>query len=196
MWVRAVAVAVVVACCAVTAQAAQYAEVWNSPEARHASKKVHVSSPAGKKLAAKGAVGGKNKRPKVEPKKASLHAAHQVKSHPGLAAKSAPGKTVKTARIKGATNKPIKVAHARDAKGGPTKVVKTAHSKAVHVQTAMRSKSQKVAVKPASTPAGTAMANPPARAVPPQPAATMANTAANPAANSAGTSRDLPPILH
>lgn len=197
MWVRAVAAVVVaVAWCAGTAQAAQYAEVWNPPEAKHAPKKVHVSSSAGKKAAGKGVAAGKNKRQKVEPKKTSLHAAHQVKSHPGLAAKSVPGKAVKTAHIKGVTSKPVKVAHGSGANGASTKAVKTAHAKAGHVQTAMHSKPQKVAIKPASTKTAAAMANPPAKAVPTAPATTMANTAANSATNSAGGSRDLPPILH
>jgi hypothetical protein len=193
MWVRAVAAAVVaVAWCAGTAQAAQYAEVWNPPEAKHAPKKVHVSSSAGKKAAVRGAAAGKNKRQTVEPKKASLHAAQPVKSHPGLAAKSVPGKAVKTAHIKGVTGKPVKVAHMKGVNGAPTKAVKTAHAKAGHVQTAMHSKPQKVAIKPASTKTAAAMANSSAKAVPTVPAATMANTAAN----SAGGSRDLPPILH
>jgi hypothetical protein len=197
MWVRAVAVAVAVACCAVSAQAAQYAEVWNPPEARHAPKQVKVHAPAGKKVAAKGAAGGKSKRQKVESKKASMHAVHQVEPHSRLAAKSAPGKAIKTARAKGATSQAVTTARPKYSKGAPSKVVKTAHPGAAHVQTAMHPKSQKVAAKPGSTQAASAMANPTARAVANQPAATMAtNTAANPAANSAAGSRDLPPILH
>jgi hypothetical protein len=197
MWVRAVAVAAAVACCAVSAQAAQYAEVWNPPEARHAPKQVKVHVPADKKVAVRGAAGGKSKRQKVEPKKASVHAGHQVKPHSRLAAKSAPRKAVKTARAKGATSKAVTTARLKDSKGTPSKVVNTAHSGAAHVQTAVHSKSQKVAAKPAATQAAVAMTNPTARAVPTQPAATMAtNTAANPSANSAAGSRDLPPILH
>jgi hypothetical protein len=197
MWVRAVAVAVAVACCAVTAQAAQYAEVWNPPEAGHAPKQVKGHASAGKKVAAKGAADGKSKRQKVEVKKASVHAAHQAKSHARLAANNAPGsKLVKTARTNGAPGKPIKTARAKDSKGTPIKVVNTAHSKAVHVQTAMHPKSQKVAGKAASTQTASAMANPKARAVPTQPVATMANSATIPTANSAAGSRDLPPILH
>jgi hypothetical protein len=197
MWVRAVAVAVAVACCAVTAQAAQYAEVWNPPEARHAPKKVKMHASAGKKVAVKGEAAARSKRQKAEPKKkASVHASHEAKSHSRLAAKSAPGKPVKTARIKGAPKQSVKMAHARDAKGMPTKVVKTAHAKTAHVQTAMHSKSQKAAVRSASTQPAAAMTSPTARAVPNQPASTMVNTAANPAANSTAGSSGLPPILH
>jgi hypothetical protein len=195
MWVRAVAVGVAVAWCAVTAQAAQYAEVWNPPEARHAPTHVKVHAPASKKVAAKGAVVGKSKRQKVEPgKKASVHAAHQAKSHVRLAAKDAPGKPVKTTRTKGAPNKPLRTARVKQAKGTPTKVVNRAHSGATHVQTAMHSRSQKVAAKPAlKQPAGV-MVNPTGESA--QPAATMANTAASPAVNSAAGNRNLPPILH
>lgn len=52
MWVRAVAIAVawVTGCCAVTARAAQYTEVWNPPEARHAPRKSKAPAPAGKKV--------------------------------------------------------------------------------------------------------------------------------------------------
>jgi hypothetical protein len=122
MWVRAVAVAVVaVACCAVTAQAAQYAEVWNPPEARHAPKRVKGHAPASTKVAAKAVVTSKSKRLKVEPKtKASLHAAHQVKPHGKLVAKSAAGKPVKTVRSKGVPSKAVKMASANTAPNSAT----------------------------------------------------------------------------
>jgi hypothetical protein len=197
MWVRAVAVAVAVACCAVTAQAAQYAEVWNPPEARHAPKQVKVHASVGRKVVAKGEAAARSKRQKAEPKKkASVRAAREARSHVRLAAKSVPGKPIKVVRTRGAPNKPIKMAHAKGSRGTPTRVVRTAHSGSAHVQTAMHSRSQKVAGKPASMQTASAMANPRARAVPTQPAATMASTATNQAANSAAGRRDLPPILH
>lgn len=87
MWVRGMMVAVAVTCCAVTAQAAQYTEVWNPPEAAHAVKrgKGHTAVRAASgKVAAKGdvklAAKGKVKRQQRAPVKkvASVHAGHQA----------------------------------------------------------------------------------------------------------------------
>ncbi|WP_144150717.1 hypothetical protein [Paraburkholderia sp. BCC1885] len=195
MWVRAVAVAVAVVCCAGAVQAGQYAEVWNPPEARHAPKKikVHAAVPAATRVAGKSvAGGGKGKQGKA----ASVHAARQAKPHTRLAAKGAPaGKTVKMARGKGAPGKPVKMAHAAGAKKA---AVTTAHSGVTgHAQMAMRPESQKLASKAApSTRPASAMASAAPRTAPVQPAATMANATASPATNSAAGGGNLPPILH
>jgi urease gamma subunit len=203
MWVRAVAVAVAMACAASAVQAKQYQEVWNPPEARHAVKaaKGHEGRAAGakpvaRKVAAKGGKVNKvGKAGKAQPRKVvaktTLHTARQGKPHARLMAKSA------------AVRKPTTVAHAAPHPKG-THVVAQIKAKAVHpgaaghVQTAaLRAKPQKNASRSASTHPATAMARPSPNPTPNHPAATMANTTTQAtAANNAAGSGNLPPILH
>jgi hypothetical protein len=207
MWVRAVVVAaaVTVACCAVTAQAAQYKETWNPPEAAHAAKrgKLHASAraPVSKKVAVKGGAAGKSKRKRqnVTPKTAAtVHAAHQAKPHAGhqgtprashqatphakLASKGGSAKSTHARAVKMARSK-----------GAPNKALKTAHSDSGHVQkAAMHPKAQKLAAKPASPRQAHTIASATPSPASLQPAATIATAAAKPAAQGG----DLPPLLH
>jgi hypothetical protein len=200
MWVRAVAVAMAVACCAVTAQAAQYSEVWNPPEAAHPVKrgKGHTGAPAAaRKIAAKGAVGGTGKRQQGAPLKevASVHAARETRTH--FARQAMPHVRV------GATDVSGRSAHAGTVKmsgreGASNKPIKTAHSSSGHVQMAAvhpkatQHKQQKLAAEPVSTQPASTMASVAPRPAPAQPVATMADTAARPVTQNS----NLPPILH
>jgi hypothetical protein len=203
MWVRAVAVAVVMACAAGAVKAGQYQEVWNPPEAQHAVKagKGHEAQgagakPAARKLVAKRASGKvSTARPRKVAAKTTLHAARQTKPHARLMAKGAAA---------GKPGKPMKVAHAAPRlKGMHVAQVKpkAAHPGAAgHVQTAaLHAKPQNVASRPASMQPATAMATPApgAMTAPTHTTAAMANTTPPAtAANTAAGSGNLPPILH
>ena len=197
MWVRAVMVAMAVAGCAVTAQAAQYSEVWNPPEAAHPVKrgKGHTGAPvAATKVTAKGGVDGKDKRQQGAPlkKAASVHAARGAKTH--LAGHAAPPVRVAAAGVSGRSAHAGTVKMA-GAKGASSKPVKTARSSSGHVQMAAvhpKAARQKLAAKPVSTQPASIMANVTPRPAPAQPVATVADTAARPVTQSS----NLPPILH
>jgi hypothetical protein len=199
MWVRAVAVAVVaVACCAVTAQAAQYSEVWNPPEAAHPVKRVkgrNAKPVAARNVAAKGAAGGRGKNAVPLKKVASVHAArgaktplarqttpHMKAAAAGVSGKSARAGTVKMAGARSASNKPVKTARS----GSGHVQMAAVHPKATHL------KQQKIAAKPASPQPASTMASVASRPAPAQPVTTMADTTARPVAQSS----NLPPILH
>ncbi|HEV3426216.1 MAG TPA: hypothetical protein VG105_20980 [Paraburkholderia sp.] len=182
MWVRAVTVALLAAaCCAATAQAAQYTEVWNPPEVRHAPKHVKTAAPSGRKVAAKRVSAGKGKLQPVSPKKVSLHAEGKTKPRLKVATKTAPKKPIKMAQVQ---------------------------TRAGHVHLAAHPKGQTVAARPASAQRTLKVANAAARHAPAHPAAAMTSVAAKPASahpaatmasaatRPAADSRDLPPILH
>lgn len=140
MWVRAVAVALAVGCWAVGgAQAAQYSEMWNPPETRHAPGREKAHAPAGKKAAGKGAgVAGKNKPHKHAPKQVAPRAGH----------KAAPDAGHKTATRAGhAAKTHTKVV----AKGEPKKSLKMAQSKGAHLHAAAHPKVRNVAAQPAAS---------------------------------------------
>lgn len=95
MWVRAVAMAVAVFGWMAAAQAGErYTEVWNPPEAMHASKRAKAQAPVSRKVAAAKTGKSKGTVQKVGAKKASpLHLAGKAKSARSalkVAAKPAP----------------------------------------------------------------------------------------------------------
>lgn len=170
MWVRAVAVAVAVLGWAATAQAGQYTEVWNPPEAthppRHAKKHAVV---AAKAPTAKVGQSRKGKVPKLASKKAA---------HVHVAAKtSTGGKRMAAAKVAGKPARGhVKMAQAQ------TRSKSTVHGKTVTQAKVAHPKAGKMAaVKPAMTQPSVA-----------QPAPAMASATPKPSANTP----DLPPILH
>ena len=146
MWVRAVGVAVawVAGCWAATAQAAQYTEVWNPPEARHAPKPAKAVTPApGKAL--KAAPHAKGKQKTVAAKKGVAHAQVKAKPDSRLAQKSVSKTAAKTAST--SVHKTHLKTAARTAANGD---LKTAQSKGAHTLTTAHAKPQTLAAKPIS----------------------------------------------
>jgi hypothetical protein len=203
MWVRAVRVAIVwvVGCCATLAQAAQYKEVWNPPEAQHAPKHNRATKPVSKttvKTAVKTTSRGKGKQPLAAAKKGA--AQNQAKAKPGVGVKVAQKSVGKRGAKMASTS--ARTTHLKTAANSSTRgQIKTAGAKSADALTAAHARSQTLAATPAtahpvSTTGSTSMRAATQRA----PLAT--NRAARQVAPALASARpidessSLPPILH
>jgi hypothetical protein len=207
MWVRAVgmAVALVAGCCMATAQAAQYTEVWNPPEARQVPKH-HKAGKLADAKAVKTASEAKSKRQTVAARKdtADAQAKVEAKVKPGVkvAQKSASRTVVKSAArtvaktsAKTASTSPAKTHLKTAATTAAGQTVKTAQSKSARTLTAAHPNAQKLAAGSASTQPKLTMNSVGRRAAShpaPSPAPAMTSATNVPVAETG----NLPPILH
>lgn len=149
MWVRAVgvAIAVVAGCWAATVPAAQYTEVWNPPEARHAPR--HAK-------AVKAVSHAKGKQRTMAAKKGAGHVKMKAKSGSRLAQKSVGKTTAKTASMSSrkthlktaastATNRNIKTARLQGAR-----TLTTAKPVSAQMALTMDGTSSRASTQPAS----------------------------------------------
>jgi hypothetical protein len=208
MWVRAVAVALIVGCVSGAAMAAGYTEVWNPPEASgHAVKPakkrsgevkgkaggrlkegakpgMKPGSKAGSKAGSKHAAGGQHKAPKVA---SAAARGGRLPAHAGVKKVSAKGgdkpsgaRSIKPkAALVAQASKPR--AQRLRAQGAEGKVIR-ANVDASHP---VRPHAVKLASKPA-------VSHPNALAASANPGAAQASVSANPATASSGS---LPPII-
>lgn len=204
MWVRAVgvAVALVAGCCAATVQAAQYAEVWNPPEAQHAPKHARVVTPASRK-SVKAASHAKGKQQTAAAKKGpaqaqgkskpgAVHMQAKVSAKPGVkVAQKSAGKTTSTS----AHTTHLKTAASTPAHGD----IKMARSKGAHTLAAARANPQTLAARPAPAHPAQTMASVSTRTSTqptPQAADHVPSMLTSATVRSADESSSLPPILH
>jgi hypothetical protein len=201
MWVRAVGVAIVwvAGCCATLAQAAQYTEVWNPPEAQHAPKHNRAAKPASKK-AVKTTSRGKGKQQLTAAKKGVAQKQANVKPGVGVKVtqKSVGKRGAKMASTSARTTH-LKTAANSSARGP----IKTAGAKSADALTAAHARSQTLAATPATAhPVSTTGSTSMRAAIQRVPQATnRAARQAAPALASASArpvdeSSSLPPILH
>ncbi|RFU48806.1 hypothetical protein D0B32_02925 [Paraburkholderia sp. DHOC27] len=195
MWVRAVGVAVsLMMAWAGTAQAAQYTEVWNPPEARHAPKRGKVKVPAGK-----AAPQGKNGRPGAKmaahasgADKPASKAVIAQKSHRVTTAQVETRHAAKPSATLGSSKTRVKTA---GLSAGDRKI-KTAQAKPAPKTTAAHANAPKLATNAAPTSRPPATGSAAASHSTIQPATQAAAPATSGTVKPLAENSNLPPILH